>query len=131
MQHFVVDIKPMGAVRMTQRGKWTNPQAQKYLAYKSEIQRQIRLQEPELINQACVVSINFWVPMPESWSEKKKIASKGKPVTVKPDIDNLIKGLFDSLNGLVWTDDNAVVSCNALKIYSTKGKVEFIVEALS
>jgi Holliday junction resolvase RusA-like endonuclease len=129
MQHFVVDIKPMGAVRMTQRGKWTNPQAQKYLAYKSEIQRQVRLQAPELIKQACEVSINFWMPIPESWSAKKKIASIGKSVTVKPDIDNLVKGLFDALNGLVWTDDNLVVSCNAMKIYSVSGKIDFLVEA--
>jgi Holliday junction resolvase len=61
------------------------------------------------------------MPIPESDSKKKRAEKNGKPVTVKPDIDNLIKGLFDAANGILWTDDKAVCEIsNVIKVYSTE-----------
>jgi Holliday junction resolvase RusA-like endonuclease len=39
------------------------------------------------------------------------------PIT-KPDLDNLIKGVTDSLNGIMWVDDSQVTKVTAEKIYS-------------
>lgn len=37
--------------------------------------------------------------------------------TTKPDVDNLIKLVLDSMKGVFWRDDTQVCSCSALKIY--------------
>lgn len=47
---------------------------------------------------------------------KPKSAGRSHP-TVKPDIDNLIKSLFDSLNGVAWEDDAQVCSIHCTKAY--------------
>lgn len=39
------------------------------------------------------------------------------PVCVKPDDDNLLKFLLDSLKALAWTDDNQVSTITAYKCY--------------
>ncbi len=41
-------------------------------------------------------SITFVLPMPASWSQKKKDAMRFMPHEQKPDLDNLIKALVDA-----------------------------------
>nr|WP_262336409.1 RusA family crossover junction endodeoxyribonuclease [Limosilactobacillus fermentum] len=38
--------------------------------------------------------------------------------TVKPDLDNYIKSTFDALNGILWVDDNLIISLEAKKYYA-------------
>ena len=46
----------------------------------------------------------------------------------KPDLDNIAKGVLDSLNGIVWADDNAVCSLKIDKFYNCfKGEKEKII----
>lgn len=71
------------------------------------------------IENAVAVVIILTVNPPESWSKKKKmLALSGvtKP-TSKPDIDNVIKGIFDAMNAIVWLDDKQVVHLTAWKEY--------------
>ena len=42
-------------------------------------------------------SVTFYIPVPPSWSNKKKALHHGRFHQSKPDIDNCIKALFDSL----------------------------------
>jgi Holliday junction resolvase RusA-like endonuclease len=58
------------------------------------------------------------MPIPDSWSGVKKERHDGAMHTSKPDIDNLIKGLFDSFNKIVWKDDNQVYEVHSIKKYS-------------
>lgn len=37
----------------------------------------------------------------------------------KPDLDNLIKAVKDSLNGLVWRDDGQIAHANLSKVYAS------------
>jgi Holliday junction resolvase RusA-like endonuclease len=121
-------IEPMGAVRMTTRGKFVKANAQRYLTYKELIYRSILKQlngvyEP--IDAAISIHINFYMPIPGYWPKYKKEAAPGEFCTTKPDIDNLVKGLFDSLNGLLWVDDNRIVSVEAVKKYANNPGIEF------
>lgn len=42
-------------------------------------------------------SITFFIPVPPSWSKKKKKLHHGRFHQSKPDLDNLLKALMDSL----------------------------------
>jgi len=51
---------------------------------------------------------------------KRPITVKRTVLSVKPDLDNLIKSLFDALNGIVWMDDVQIVELVSLKRYTEK-----------
>lgn len=48
--------------------------------------------------------------------QKPKSVKRNLP-SVKPDIDNFIKGVFDALKDLAWEDDGQVVEVSARKVY--------------
>lgn len=55
---------------------------------------------------------------------KPKSAKKRVHHTVKPDLDNLVKGCKDALKGVAWVDDSQVVELEARKFYSDTPGVE-------
>ena len=44
----------------------------------------------------AVIDLLFIIPMPNSWSKKKKERMNGLPCKVKPDTDNLTKAVKDT-----------------------------------
>lgn len=69
---------------------------------------------------ALTVLVEAFVPIPESWSNRKRIAAAAGDIsaTTKPDSDNYSKIALDSLNKIVWTDDALVVMLQTYKSYS-------------
>lgn len=68
------------------------------------------------------VCMEFHRPVQESLSKKersRRLSGVHRP-TVKPDLDNYIKSTSDALNGIIWTDDNCIVSLAAEKYYADK-----------
>jgi Holliday junction resolvase RusA-like endonuclease len=123
----------MGAVRMTTRGKYVKESAQRYLDYKKFIYYSVLQQINNVYNPidaAIGVEVVFKMPIPESWSIKQKQEAVGSPHTKKPDIDNLLKGLFDAVNGLLWIDDNRIARLITSKIYSNEPGIELIIEPI-
>lgn len=59
----------------------------------------------ELSKESVGVGVIFVVPMPRSWTAKKKEQMLGTRCTAKPDIDNLIKFILDAMSGVVFDDD--------------------------
>lgn len=87
----------------------------------------------DLILVAVSVSISITCQIPASWSKRRQaMALRGEILpTTKPDVDNVVKVLFDGLNGIVWKDDVQVVDASARKRYgATPGVVMTIVETL-
>lgn len=132
-----IPIEPMGAVRMTagmvKRIKWRLYEpgdkkvetAKRYLSYKEKVALMARSQiKSEPINGAVCLNLTFHMPMPESWSEKKKQRMDGKPHTKKPDRDNLDKGVCDALNKIAWKDDGQVYDGTVRKFYSREPRIE-------
>jgi len=69
----------------------------------------------------CAVSacIALRIIPPSSWSLKKRqraIDGEMYP-TSKPDIDNVVKAIFDAMNGIVFLDDKQVCNLNVEKRY--------------
>lgn len=59
--------------------------------------------------------------IPASWSQKKQreagdLETSIRPTT-KPDIDNVVKAIFDGCNGVLWRDDVQVVDMRVRKRY--------------
>lgn len=66
------------------------------------------------------LSVNLNMQIPASWSKKRRdlaVAGTIAP-TKKPDVDNVLKGIKDGCNGIVWRDDAQVVRVMISKRYS-------------
>jgi Holliday junction resolvase RusA-like endonuclease len=112
-----VDVVPMGAPRQTQRDRWARrPVIVRYHGYKDELR--LKLPGYELPRE---VMIEFHLPMPKSWSKKKRAEMVGEYHDQKPDIDNLCKAFMD-----VWKDgedDKVVHSLTARKFWAEEGYI--------
>lgn len=68
------------------------------------------------------VSVNLFIDcqVPASWSQKKQRQALAGEVfpTTKPDVDNVVKAIFDGLNGVLWRDDVQAVDCRIRKRYA-------------
>lgn len=92
---------------------------------------QTKYTQPALTT-ALKVDVSFFRPVQRSLSaieRTRRISGEHRPV-IKSDIDNYIKALFDSLNGIVWQDDKQIVDLIAHKYYSDKPRIEIEVEPL-
>ena len=65
-----------------------------------------------LISRAVSVELDIRLQIPQSWSKKKQQQAADGLIaaTKKPDADNVEKGIFDGMNGVVWIDDVQVGS---------------------
>lgn len=117
MKSQILSINPIGKPRMTQRDKWNPTDATlRYRAYKDELNWLFKDEMPPAL------SVVFFITMPQSWSEKKKAAMDCKPHQQKPDIDNLVKALLDSL----CSDDAYVHEIHARKFWSRSGSISLL-----
>ena len=60
-----------------------------------------------LFEGACAVDLHIIMSVPPSWPAKKRaeaLAGTRYPTT-KPDMDNVVKAIYDGMNGVVWRDD--------------------------
>ena len=96
--NFMLNIDPCPKPRMTQKDKW-NPSeaAQRYFNWKDDLNRIAHEIGMPLELPGEIQSIIFMVPMPKSWSKKKKNAMYGKLNHQVPDIDNYLKAFMDAL----------------------------------
>lgn len=108
-------ITPCPKPRMTQRDHWQKrPAVMRYRAFCDEC----RLRGVALPEQGA--GVTFILPMPKSWSEKKKRMMNGVAHKQKPDITNLLKALEDALYG----DDSAIWHYEGLcKRWGREGRI--------
>ncbi|WP_433886933.1 RusA family crossover junction endodeoxyribonuclease [Pseudomonas vranovensis] len=72
-----------------------------------------------LLEGAVMVELRIVMAVPQSKSKKWKAQALAGEVfpTKKPDMDNVIKAIYDGLNGVVWKDDVQVVDAFVRKRY--------------
>lgn len=127
-KYYIFDVIPVGAVRMTKSDKWkTNPNhadplkrqrpaVTKYFAFKTMLQLQAKQLNYELGKHLDAL---YLIPMPDSWSKKKKDKMNGMPCESKPDTDNITKAIKDALK----KDDSCVWWEKAEKRWAYKGSI--------
>jgi len=86
-----------------------------------------------LFDAAVACNVFLDCPVPASWSGKKQRMALGGEVlpTAKPDADNVVKAIFDGLNGVLWRDDVQVVDLRVRKRYSAAPAVRVEVWAVA
>lgn len=99
---------------MTRSDKWNKRDCVlRYRAFKDEV-RLHRVHVPE--SQAHII---FVLPMPKSWSDKKRAKMDGQPHMVRPDKDNLEKALLDS----VFSEDSQIWDSRVTKFWGREGQI--------
>lgn len=94
-------LRPTGLRRLERLERYNN--------YKIELLAEAKKKKFTL--PASGLHITFYFPCPKTWSKKKKALHHGMLMQSRPDIDNLIKGFFDSL----VSEDKYVASISACK----------------
>ncbi|MDG5498947.1 RusA family crossover junction endodeoxyribonuclease [Marinobacter sp. BGYM27] len=104
----------MAKPRMTRADKFKQRTVVlRYRAYKDEL-RLRRVKVPE-----GATHITFVLPMPASWSKKKRETMLGTPHQQRPDVDNLHKGLLDA----VFKEDCQVWDHRITKVWGVQGMI--------
>jgi Holliday junction resolvase RusA-like endonuclease len=91
----IIPIKPIGKPRMTQRDVWAKRTCVvKYRQFCDDLRR-----HTDGIEKSCTGSLSFvaYMPIPQSWSKKKKKIHPGAPHQSTPDADNILKAICDAL----------------------------------
>lgn len=118
LPYITLNIVPVPKPRMTQSDKWKKrPVVVKYFNYKDELKMLCflcRWQPKEDLD------VKFVLPMPKSWSERKKKKMDGKPHKSRPDLDNLIKAFKDAL---LIEDSHVHTYHNMKKIWGRSGAI--------
>ena len=110
----IYQITPCAKPRMTQQDKWKErPVVMRYRAFRERIKLlcvELPLQKSHII---------FHIPMPSTWSKKRKAKTFLQPHQNRPDLDNLLKGLFDAVD----KEDSYIWDFRATKIWGYEGKI--------
>lgn len=129
MIDFTINIKAMGAVRMTSGGKFVNKNAQRYLAHKQQIKLFARsyMSRNKLmaLNGAIRAEIEVFLSVPHSYTKKRTrecLSGLERPAK-KPDIDNIFKAITDACNDICYKDDNQIVEAKITKNYAIKDQI--------
>ena len=84
-----------------------------------------------LIDGPVSCSIAIDAPIPASWSKRKQAAALAGELmpTTRPDLDNVVKAIFDGCNGVLWCDDAQVVDLSVRKRYAATPGVRVTIAA--
>lgn len=112
----VFDINPVAYVRQTQSDRWKKrPSVLRYRAFRDEVAHKIKELPMDFFH------VVFILPVPASWSQKRKLATIGRPHLGRPDKDNLEKGLIDAVYR--FGDDGHVWNTASTKLWGGTGAI--------
>lgn len=138
MIDFVVEGKPVPAVRMTQRSKYADPAAKKYLTYKKLVAASaisaMNRKALEKIDGTVSVQIDIFYEVPKSYTKKRKTDIYESDYQIRPevrgDIDNVAKSILDGMNGICFKDDIQVVELIVNKRFDDAAGVSVMVKSI-
>ncbi len=105
----LIPITPVPKPRQTRADVWQQrPAVLRYRNFADKLRDAYPLDLPER------VKLVFYMPMPESWSKKKRAELSMLPHDQRPDLDNLIKSVLDALS----PEDSYVYEIYAIKFWA-------------
>lgn len=82
--------------------------------------------EPYMNNESLCCVLHIYQSIPKSTSKKNRelmLQHKLFPAK-KPDIDNVVKSIFDGLNKVAFKDDTQIIELHCYNFYSDEPRVE-------
>ena len=121
-----LNITPCPKPRMTKADRWRKRQSVlKFFAFRDAVRQWPRETMHNKILEMESFEIVFHVPMPKSWSKKKKGYMNGSAHQQRPDLYNYLKACKDS----VYEEDAIVWRVKASKLW-TDGTGHIVVNYL-
>lgn len=115
----VIRMIPVPKPRMTLGDRYQKrPRGHKYRMFKSELGATVVVDNIEIPLPYLLVMV---LPMPKSWSNKKKVLHRYQPHLPRPDKDNLEKAFLDAL----YDDDSEIYDGRVVKLWGDKGLIAF------
>lgn len=137
-----IDPKPQSRPRFTRRGHAYELADMK--DYKAKIKNALLKQarrdgltvySTDINKKVSLLNdIAFFIYPPKRIKDIKKNANRLKSETIrhntKPDLDNLVKAIWDSCNKVLFKDDGMISDLSAKKRYSLNPRIEFEIKEI-
>lgn len=134
---FVIPGTPVGKGRpkFARRGNFVSTYTpEKTASYENlvKVKAEEAMAGRQVIDGPVEVAIWLFVTPPASWSQKKQREALAGTIfpTSKPDVDNVLKGIFDAMNEIVWKDDKQAVDVHVTKRYGEIARASVEVRTL-
>jgi Holliday junction resolvase RusA-like endonuclease len=114
-----------GRPRITRRGFAYTPAATRKYEAHGRLAAQMAMAGRQPIDVPVRIELLVELPVPASWSKRKTadaITGHIRP-TSRPDVDNFLKAILDTINTIVVADDAQVVEVYAKKKFSVAPKM--------
>lgn len=122
VEFFVPEIRGKGRPRLTRNGvAFTDAKTRSY----ENLVKLLAMQAMEnagatVTDKPVKAIINAYFEIPKSYTKKKVQAIiNGEIKPAKPDVDNIIKSIFDGCNKIIFKDDVQIYTLTATKSYIT------------
>jgi Holliday junction resolvase RusA-like endonuclease len=126
--HFLLDIKCVPIAKPRPRfGRFGVYNTDKSVEFEEMLAREflgvVGRPDCRLIREISICSF-FSMPMPASWSKKRKNQELGKAHTQRPDVDNLQKHVFDAMKKAeLFVDDSVIAAEYSEKRWALEGGI--------
>lgn len=111
--------RPRAFVRGRHAGMYKDPQSRRY---EDNLTAVLLSHNPPTAPRGAGVklSVTFMMPRPQGHYGKQGVKDRYREIchTGRPDLDNLVKALKDSANGVLWHDDAQISVLHASKVYA-------------
>ncbi len=120
LKHIKFNVDPVPKPRMTQRDKWAQrPCVIRYRAMKDRLNHLASAQGFILPDSGIHIIFNIQIAK----SQVNKIEA-GTPHQQRPDVDNLLKGIFDTFHS---RDDSHIYDVRCTKRWAESGSIEIFI----
>lgn len=129
-----ISLTVPGEPQGKQRARWSphgTHTPQKTINYETYIKELFANKYRDFLPLESPLIMNLWIGLliPKSTSKKKKMLMDEdfiRPIK-RPDIDNIIKVVFDALQGLAFKNDSQFIQVLASKYYTEKPRLEIVI----
>lgn len=136
--HFVVPGKPFGKQRprVACRGKFSKAYTPEKTKTYENLVKLFYAQEskgemfPEDAELEIKIVAYYEIPKSVSKVKREKMLSGRIRPTKRPDLDNVAKAIYDSLNKVAYHDDAAIVEARISKYYSDSPRAEVTIKRI-
>ena len=101
LKKMIFNIAPVPAAR-PRVTRWSTFFPKKYTQFRNDFAEILNELDVELTEGLLYAKLDFFMQIPKSWSNKKKLAKEGKYADNNVDVDNLVKACLDSCEGVFY-----------------------------